>query len=121
MAEKLDSKEISSFEELLMSNVYTQEALGGFFIIICQKCDNKLTQKLIPKNCPSIPLIPNSLFCILKPPQSEFLSIQFSGLRVLGMGRDKATTRMSGSAVSLPGRKEAGSFRGRILRRFHED
>ena len=27
MAEKLDSKEISSFEELLMSNVYTQEAL----------------------------------------------------------------------------------------------
>ena len=90
MAEKLDSKEISSFEELLMSNVYTQEALGGFFIIICQKCDNKLTQKLIPKNCVSIPLIPNSLFCILKPPQSEFLSIQFSGLRVLGMGREQS-------------------------------
>ena len=27
MAEKLDPKEIVSFEELLMSNVYTQEAL----------------------------------------------------------------------------------------------
>jgi hypothetical protein len=27
MAEKLDMKEIVSFEELLMSNIYTQEAL----------------------------------------------------------------------------------------------
>ena len=27
MAEKLDHKETASFEELLMSNVYTQEAL----------------------------------------------------------------------------------------------
>ena len=27
MAKKLDSKEIVSFEELLMSNVYTQDAL----------------------------------------------------------------------------------------------
>jgi hypothetical protein len=27
MAEKLDMKEIVSFEEILMSNVYTQEAL----------------------------------------------------------------------------------------------
>ena len=27
MAEKLDQKEIASFEEVLMSNVYTQEAL----------------------------------------------------------------------------------------------
>jgi hypothetical protein len=27
MAEKLDPKEIVSFEELLMSNIYTQEAL----------------------------------------------------------------------------------------------
>ncbi len=27
MAEKLDQKEIVNFEELLMSNVYTQEAL----------------------------------------------------------------------------------------------
>jgi hypothetical protein len=27
MAEKLDPKEIVSFEEILMSNVYTQEAL----------------------------------------------------------------------------------------------
>ena len=27
MAEKLDQKEIASFEEVLMSNIYTQEAL----------------------------------------------------------------------------------------------
>ena len=27
MAEKLDQKEVASFEEVLMSNVYTQEAL----------------------------------------------------------------------------------------------
>jgi hypothetical protein len=32
MAEKLDMKEIVSFEELLMSNVYTQEALITFWM-----------------------------------------------------------------------------------------